>query len=176
MDYRLGLDGLNLWLVLLSTFLVPLTMLATWNSLKQREGVFAALFLLLETGVLGALLSQDMLFFYLFWEGMLIPTTFMIGIWGGEDRRYAGTKYFLYLVSGSLVWLVGLLYLAAQAGSFAPELMAQARRGCPSTRRPGSSSPSSWPSPSSSPSSRSTPGCRTPTRRRPRRPCPWACS
>ncbi|HXC18141.1 MAG TPA: NADH-quinone oxidoreductase subunit M [Holophagaceae bacterium] len=130
-DYRLGLDGLNLWLVLLSTFLVPLTMLATWTSLKQREGVFAGLFLLLETGVLGALLSQDMLFFYLFWEGMLIPTYFMIGVWGGEDRRYAANKYFLYLVSGSLVWLVGLLYLAAQAGSFAPELMAQAATQLP---------------------------------------------
>ena len=130
-DYRLGLDGLNLWLVLLSTFLVPLTMLATWTSLKQREGVFAGLFLLLETGVLGALLSQDMLFFYLFWEGMLIPTYFMIGVWGGEDRRYAANKYFLYLVSGSLVWLVGLLYLAAQAGSFAPELMAQAATRLP---------------------------------------------
>lgn len=130
-DYRLGLDGLNLWLVLLTTFLVPLTMLATWNSLKRREGTFAGLFLLLETGVLGALLSQDMLFFYLFWEGMLIPTTFMIGVWGGEDRRYAANKYFLYLVSGSLVWLVGLLYLASQAGSFAPELMAQAASNLP---------------------------------------------
>lgn len=130
-DYRLGLDGLNLWLALLTTFLVPVTMLATWDSLTRREGAFAALLLLLETGVLGALLSQDMLFFYLFWEGMLIPTTFMIWIWGGEDRRYAGTKYFLYLAAGSLVWLVGLLYLAGQAGSFAPELMAQAASQLP---------------------------------------------
>ena len=130
-EYRFGLDGLNLWLVLLTTFLVPLTMLATWNSLTQREGTFAALMLMLETGVLGALLSQDMLFFYLFWEGMLIPTYFMIGVWGGEDRRYAANKYFLYLASGSLVWLVGLLYLAGQAGSFAPALMAQAATQLP---------------------------------------------
>ncbi|HTL98692.1 MAG TPA: NADH-quinone oxidoreductase subunit M [Holophagaceae bacterium] len=130
-DYRLGLDGLNFWLVLLTALLVPVTMLATWNSLKRREGVFAGLLLLLETGVLGALLSQDMLFFYLFWEGMLIPTYFMIGVWGGEDRRYAANKYFLYLASGSLVWLVGLLYLAAKAGSFAPELMAQAASQLP---------------------------------------------
>ncbi|HEU4951796.1 MAG TPA: NADH-quinone oxidoreductase subunit M [Holophagaceae bacterium] len=128
-DYRLGLDGLNLWLALLTALLVPVTMLATWSSLAKREGTFAGLLLLLETGVLGALLSQDMLFFYLFWEGMLIPTTFMIWIWGGEDRRYAGTKYFLYLASGSLLWLVGLLYLAGQAGSFSPELMAQAAAG-----------------------------------------------
>ncbi|MBS1784042.1 MAG: NADH-quinone oxidoreductase subunit M [Acidobacteria bacterium] len=130
-DYRLGLDGINLWLVLLTTFLVPLTMLATWKSLSKHEGRFAGLFLLLETGVLGALLSQDMLFFYLFWEAMLIPTTFMIGVWGGEDRRYAANKYFIYLMSGSLIWLVGLLYLAIQAGSFAPELMAQAATQLP---------------------------------------------
>ena len=130
-DYRMGLDGLNLWLVLLTTFLVPLTMLATWKSLEKREGRFAGLFLLLETGVLGALLSQDMLFFYLFWEAMLIPTTFMIGVWGREDRRYAATKYFIYLMSGSLIWLVGLLYLAIQAGSFAPEIMAQAATQLP---------------------------------------------
>ena len=130
-DYRFGLDGLNLWLVLLTALLTPVALLATWTSLKGREGVFAGLLLLLETGVLGALLSQDMLLFYLFWEGMLIPTTFMIWIWGGEDRRYAGTKYFLYLASGSLLWLVGLLYLAIQAGSFAPELMAQAATQLP---------------------------------------------
>ena len=130
-DIRFGLDGLNLWLVLLTTLLVPVTLLATWRSLPMREGVFTGLLLLLETGVLGALLSQDMLFFYLFWEGMLIPTYFMIGVWGGEDRRYAANKFFLYLASGSLLWLVGLLYLAAQAGSFAPETMAQAASQLP---------------------------------------------
>ena len=130
-DYRFGLDGLNFWLVLLTALLTPLTMLATWNGLKRREGLFTALLLLLETCVLGALTAQDTLLFYLFWEAMLIPTVFMIGIWGGEDRRYAAAKYFAYLMSGSLVWLVGLLYLALKAGSFAPELMAQAATQLP---------------------------------------------
>ena len=94
-DYALSVDGLNLWLVLLTTFLVPLTMLGTWNSLKDRIGTFAALFLMLETGMLGALLAQDLFFFYLFWEAMLIPMYFMIGVWGGDERRYAANKFFL---------------------------------------------------------------------------------
>ena len=72
-DYALTVDGLNLWLVILTTFLVPLTMLGTWNSLKDRIGTFVALFLMLETGMLGALMAQDLFFFYLFWEAMLIP-------------------------------------------------------------------------------------------------------
>jgi NADH-quinone oxidoreductase subunit M len=125
-DYALSIDGLNLWLVLLTTFLVPLTMLGTWNSLKDRIGTFAALFLLLETGMLGALMAQDLFFFYLFWEAMLIPMYFMIGIWGGDERRYAANKFFLYTLSGSLLWLVALLYLANRAGGFNPVLMGQA--------------------------------------------------
>jgi NADH-quinone oxidoreductase subunit M len=125
-DYALTVDGLNLWLVILTTFLVPLTMLGTWNSLKDRIGTFAALFLLLETGMLGALMAQDLFFFYLFWEAMLIPMYFMIGIWGGDERRYAANKFFLYTLSGSLLWLVALLYLANKAGGFNPVLMGQA--------------------------------------------------
>jgi NADH-quinone oxidoreductase subunit M len=125
-DYALAVDGLNLWLVLLTTFLVPLTMLGTWNSLKDRVGTFAALFLLLETGMLGALMAQDLFFFYLFWEAMLIPMYFMIGVWGGDERRYAANKFFLYTLSGSLLWLVALLYLASKAGGFSPALMGQA--------------------------------------------------
>ena len=125
-DYALSVDGLNLWLVLLTTFLVPLTMLGTWNSLKDRLGTFAALFLLLETGMLGALMAQDLFFFYLFWEAMLIPMYFMIGVWGGDERRYAANKFFLFTLSGSLLWLVALLYLANKAGGFNPVLMGQA--------------------------------------------------
>jgi NADH-quinone oxidoreductase subunit M len=125
-DYALTVDGLNLWLVLLTTFLVPLTMLGTWNSLKDRIGTFAALFLMLETGMLGALMAQDLFFFYLFWEAMLIPMYFMIGVWGGDERRYAANKFFLYTLSGSLLWLVALLYLANKAGGFNPVLMGQA--------------------------------------------------
>ena len=130
-DYALTLDGLNLWLVLLTTFLVPLTMLGTWESLKERIGTFAALFLMLETGMLGALMAQDLFFFYLFWEAMLIPMYFMIGVWGGDERRYAANKFFLYTLSGSLLWLVALLFLAGKAGGFAPALMAQAASALP---------------------------------------------
>ena len=130
-DYHLAADGLNLWLVLLTTFLVPLTMLGTWESIKARAGAFFALFLLLESAMLGALLAQDLLFFYLFWEAMLIPMYFMIGVWGGDERRYAANKFFLYTLAGSLLWLVALLYLASAAGSFAPALMAQAALALP---------------------------------------------
>ena len=130
-DYALTVDGLNLWLVLLTTFLVPLTMLGTWDSLKDRFGTFAALFLMLETGMLGALMAQDLFFFYLFWEAMLIPMYFMIGVWGGDERRYAANKFFLYTLSGSLLWLVALLYLANKAGGFNPAVMTQAASTLP---------------------------------------------
>ncbi len=125
-EYHLAADGLNLWLVLLTTFLTPLTMLGTWNSVKKNAGAFNGLFLLLECAMLGALLAQDLLFFYLFWEAMLIPMYFMIGVWGGDERKYAANKFFLYTLAGSLLWLVALLFLASRAGSFAPALMAQA--------------------------------------------------
>ena len=125
-DYRLAVDGLNFWLVLLTTFLVPLTLLGTWNSITKRPGTAVALLLMLETGMLGALMAQDLLLFYLFWEAMLLPMYFLIGVWGGDERRYAATKFILFTLSGSLLWLVALLFLAGKAGSFAPGVMAQA--------------------------------------------------
>nr|WP_320132475.1 NADH-quinone oxidoreductase subunit M [uncultured Holophaga sp.] len=124
-DYHLSLDGLNFWLVVLTTFLTPLTLLGTWNSLKERSGLATALFLMLETGMLGALLAQDLLLFYVFWEAMLLPMYFLIALWGGEERRYASLKFMLYTLAGSLLWLVALLYLANKAGSFSPALMGQ---------------------------------------------------
>ena len=124
-DYHLALDGLNFWLVLLTVFLVPLTLLGTWNSIGKRAGSAVALFLILESGMLGALVSQDLLVFYLFWEAMLLPMYFLIAVWGGDERRYAATKFMLFTLAGSLLWLVALLYLAGKAGSFAPALMAQ---------------------------------------------------
>jgi NADH-quinone oxidoreductase subunit M len=130
-DYHLAADGLNLWLVLLTTFLTPLTLLGTWNSLTKRSGAAMALFLMLEAGMLGALLAQDLLLFYLFWEAMLLPMYFLIGVWGGEDRKYAANKFILYTLAGSLLWLVALLYVASKAGSFAPPLMAQAIQAMP---------------------------------------------
>ena len=132
-DYALSVDGLSLWLVLLTTFLTPLTMLGTWHSVDKRAGTFVALFLILESGMLGAFMAQDLLFFYLFWEAMLVPMYFMIGVWGGDERKYAAMKFFLYTLAGSLLWLVTLLYLAGKAGSFTPETMAAAALNLPFT-------------------------------------------
>lgn len=130
-DYHLALDGLNFWLVLLTVFIVPLTLLGTWHSLKARAGTAVGLFLMLEGTILGALVAQDMLLFYVFWEAMLPPMYFLIGIWGGADRKYAANKFLLYTLAGSLLWLVALLYIATKAGSFAPALMAQAALSLP---------------------------------------------
>ena len=130
-DYNLAVDGLNLWLVILTVFLVPLTLLGTWNSLGKRSGTAVALFLMLETGMLGALVAQDLLVFYLFWEAMLLPMYFLIAVWGGDERRYAATKFVLFTLAGSLLWLVALLFLAGKAGSFAPEVMGQAALALP---------------------------------------------
>ena len=130
-DYHLSLDGLNLWLVLLTTFLVPISIAGTWNSVKERSGSFFALFILLECAMLGALLAKDLFLFYIFWEAMLIPMYFLIGVWGGEERKYAANKFMLFTLAGSLLWLVALLYLANLAGSFSPELLAMAAIGLP---------------------------------------------
>ncbi len=130
-DYHLALDGLNFWLVLLTVFIAPLTLLGTWHSIQKRAGAAIGLFLMLEGAILGALVAQDMLLFYVFWEVMLPPMYFLIGIWGGEDRKYAANKFLLYTLAGSLLWLVALLYIASKAGSFAPVLMAQAALALP---------------------------------------------
>jgi len=130
-DYHLALDGLNFWLVLLTVFIVPLTLLGTWHSLKERAGAAVGLFLMLEGTILGALVAQDLLLFYVFWEAMLPPMYFLIGIWGGADRKYAANKFLLYTLAGSLLWLVALLYIASKAGSFAPVLMTQAALALP---------------------------------------------
>jgi len=130
-EYHLALDGLNLWLVVLTVFLVPVTLLGTWNSLQRKPGSAIGLFLILESAMLGALVAQDLLLFYLFWEAMLIPMYFLIGVWGGEDRTYAANKFMLYTLAGSLLWLVALLFVAGKAGSFAPALMAQAAQALP---------------------------------------------
>ena len=130
-DYHLSLDGLNLMLVLLTTFLVPISIAGTWNSVKERAGTFFALFMLLECGMLGALVAKDLFLFYLFWEAMLIPMYFLIGVWGGAERKKAANKFVLFTLAGSLLWLVALLYLAGRAGSFSPEILASAAANVP---------------------------------------------
>ncbi|MCA1840655.1 MAG: NuoM family protein [Actinomycetota bacterium] len=109
-SYHLGIDGISLWMVLLTTFLVPLCVLASWG-LDKKPKTFHIVLLLLETGILGVFLSLDLLLFYMFWEGMLIPMYFMIGVWGYARRVSAAVKFFLYTLAGSLLMLVGIATL-----------------------------------------------------------------
>jgi len=95
-EFHLGLDGLSLLLVLLTTFLTPLAILSTWSAVQERLKEFMAFFLLLEVGMVGVFLAQDLFLFYIFWEFTLVPMYFLIGIWGGARRMYAAIKFFLY--------------------------------------------------------------------------------
>lgn len=108
--YRLGIDGISLWMVLLTTFLTPVSVLASWN-ITKRVKVFHIVMLLIETGMLGVFLSLDLILFYVFWEGMLIPMYVLIGVWGYQRRVYAAVKFFLYTLAGSLLMLAGIIAL-----------------------------------------------------------------
>jgi NADH-quinone oxidoreductase subunit M len=110
-NYFIGIDGLSILLVLLTTFLTPLCVLISWNDIKNKSKQFFALLLLLETGIIGVFVSLDLFLFYLFWEVMLIPMYFLIGIWGGPNRIYAAVKFFLYTIAGSLLMLVAILFV-----------------------------------------------------------------
>src|SRR5215510_13642395 len=125
--YHMGIDGLSLWLVLLTTLLVPVSLIATWHSIHSRLREFLICILALETGMIGVFVALDMFLFYLFWEVMLVPMYFLIGIWGSDNRLYAAIKFFLYTLVGSVVMLLGILALYfrsrtlpeyAQTGSF----------------------------------------------------------
>jgi NADH-quinone oxidoreductase subunit M len=109
--YRVGIDGISLLLVLLTTTLMPITLLGSFNYIRERERPFYAMMLLLQTGVLGVFVATDLFLFFMFWEIMLVPMYFIIGIWGGARRVYAAVKFFLYTTFGSLLMLVGILYL-----------------------------------------------------------------
>lgn len=110
-SYFVGIDGLSLLLVVLTGFLMPLIFLSLWDSHAPNIKSFLALLLALETGMMGALLAIDMIFFYVFWEVMLIPMYFLIGIWGGKRRIYATTKFVIYTVFGSLLMLIAAIAL-----------------------------------------------------------------
>ena len=116
-SYRLGVDGISLLLVLLTTFLMPLVMLSAWNAIESRWKEFAITMLLLETGMLGVFVALDLFLFYVFWEAMLIPMYLVIGIWGGGNRVYAAIKFVLYTLAGSLLMLVAILALYFQHGA-----------------------------------------------------------
>lgn len=114
--YRVGLDGISLFMVLLTTLLTPLCVLGSYRYITEREPAFYGLLLLLTTGVLGVFVSLDMFLFYVFWEIMLIPMYFIIGIWGGARRLYAAIKFFVYTFLGSLLMLVAILWMAVKMG------------------------------------------------------------
>ncbi len=111
MNYNIGIDGISLWLVLLTTFIMPIAVLSTWNAVDKNVKGFMALLLLLETAMLGAFISLDLFLFYIFWELMLIPMYFLIGIWGGGRRIYAAVKFFIYTAVGSLLMLVAIIFV-----------------------------------------------------------------
>ncbi len=113
-SYHIGIDGISLWLVLLTTFLTPVCILAAWNSVEKGLSGFMMSLLALETGMLGVFCALDLFLFFVFWESMLIPMYFLIGIWGGERRIYATIKFVLYTMAGSALMLVGILALYFQ--------------------------------------------------------------
>ncbi len=114
-SYFVGIDGMSLLLVLLTTFLTPLTLLSSWTSIEKNVKEFTFFMLMLEVGMLGVFVALDLFLFYVFWEAMLIPMYFIIGIWGGEQRIYASVKFFLYTMFGSLLMLVAIIWLAVYA-------------------------------------------------------------
>ena len=116
-SYHIGIDGISLWLILLTTFLTPVCILAAWNSVEKGLNGFMMSLLALETGMLGVFCSLDLFLFFVFWESMLIPMYFLIGIWGGERRIYATIKFVLYTMAGSALMLVGILALYLEHGS-----------------------------------------------------------
>jgi NADH-quinone oxidoreductase subunit M len=117
-NYHLGVDGLSSLMVLLTAFLTPLCVLLSWNSITSRSKEFFMFLLVLETGSLGVFVSLDLLLFFGFWEVMLIPMYFLIGIWGHERRVYAAIKFVLFTMVGSSLMLVGIIFLYNLTGSF----------------------------------------------------------
>ncbi|HMD32769.1 MAG TPA: NADH-quinone oxidoreductase subunit M [Candidatus Acidoferrales bacterium] len=128
--YHLGLDGLSLWLVLLTTFLMPLSVLCSWKGIDKRVLEFHVMLLALESAMIGVFVSLDLFLFFLFFEAMLIPMYFIIGIWGHERRIYATVKFVLYTMAGSAFMLVAIMALYNITGSFdLPVIQQQLMRG-----------------------------------------------
>jgi len=120
--YHIGVDGISLPLVLLTTLLSPIALLGAWHSITTKVKEFAIFMLVLETAMLGAFLALDLFLFFIFWEAMLIPMYFIIGIWGGENRLYATVKFILYTMAGSAVMLVAILALYVFHQQFSGQL------------------------------------------------------
>jgi NADH-quinone oxidoreductase subunit M len=124
-SYHLGVDGLSILLLLLTTFLTPIAILSTWTAVTERVKDFMVFFLLLEVGMVGVFVAMDLFLFYIFWEFTLVPMYFLIGIWGGPRRMYAAIKFFLYTMAGSILMLLAILWLGIQGKTFSvPDLIA----------------------------------------------------
>jgi NADH-quinone oxidoreductase subunit M len=115
-SYRLGIDGISLFLVLLTTLFMPLAILAAWDQTERPKGFFVSL-LSMEAALVGVFCALDLILFYVFFEAQLVPMYALIGIWGGSQRRYAAVKFFLYTLIGGLLMLVGIIYLYFRAGA-----------------------------------------------------------
>src|SRR5919199_4990466 len=118
-SYFVGVDGISLLLLVLTAFLTPIALLSSWESVHQRTKAFSIFVLLLESAMMGVFISLDLFLFYVFWDAMLIPMYFLIGIWGYDQRVYAAIKFMLYTMAGSVLMLIailGLAYLHGPAG------------------------------------------------------------
>ena len=115
-NYHLGVDGISMFLVILTTFLTPISVLASWENVEHRVKEFFVMLLMLEVGIVGVFLALDLFLFFLFWEVMLIPMALLIGIWGHERRVYAAVKFVLYTMAGSILMLVGIIWLYNASG------------------------------------------------------------
>ncbi|RMG96873.1 MAG: NADH-quinone oxidoreductase subunit M [Chloroflexi bacterium] len=123
--YYLGVDGLSILMVLLTTFISMLAIASSWSAIETSVKQYYVFMLLLEAGMMGVFLAQDLFLFYIFWEFTLVPMYFLIGIWGGNNRVYASIKFFLYTMAGSLLMLLAILYMGITNNTFAvPDLIA----------------------------------------------------
>lgn len=123
-SYALGIDGISLMLIMLSVFLMPICILASWESIQKRVGEYMSAFLFMEVLMIGTFAAQDLFLFYIFFEAGLIPMYLIIGVWGGDNRIYASYKFFLYTLFGSVLMLVAMFWMVATAGtSDIPTLM-----------------------------------------------------
>ena len=127
-DYHVGIDGISLLLIMLTTLLGPLAILSSWNAIEIRTKEYYAFLLMLQTGMLGVFISLDFFMFYVFWEVMLVPMYFLIGVWGGSRKLYAAIKFFLYTLVGSVLLLLGILalyFIYPQIAAQHPEIAQQ---------------------------------------------------
>jgi NADH-quinone oxidoreductase subunit M len=128
--YHVGLDGLSLWLVLLTTLLTPIAVLVSWNYIDHRVKEFYAFLIVLEFGLIGVFVAVDLFLFYVFWEVSLVPMYFLVGVWGHERRIYAAVKFFLFTMAGSVLMLGAIIYLYNKSGSFDySEILSQLQTG-----------------------------------------------